>query len=193
MRTRRATWAANDRTARRSCTASAAARPSRTCRSSWAASKAACAASRTTTTGRKRCATASCWTPSATCCCTATPSARWSRWRTASPHANPSNTSPTCAVPPSSAARTTRQPRAGSSWIRARWTSQAMWKTTSTPTRPPANKRRHRAKAVRRKGNNPLFRLRERVGVRVLQITNPSPSTAPEAPAAWPSYRANAR
>jgi hypothetical protein len=84
-----------------------------------------CAASRTTTTGATRCAAPSWWTPSATCCCTATPSARSSRLPTAWRAASRWSASPMCAARPSSAARATPAPRAGSSWIRPRWTSPA--------------------------------------------------------------------
>ena len=71
---------------------------SRTCRSCSAASRRRCGASRTTTTGRTRCAARSWPTPRPTSCSTATPSARSSRSRIASPRASAAPRSTTCAA-----------------------------------------------------------------------------------------------
>ena len=83
--TRRAARAANGRTAPSSSMRSAAARRFPKRRSCSAASRRRCAASPITITGRTRCAAPSCSTPRPICCSMATPSARWSRSRIASP------------------------------------------------------------------------------------------------------------
>ena len=49
----------------------------------WAALGQVCAALPTTTHWSDKVRRPSWWMPSATCCSTATPSVRWSRWRTA--------------------------------------------------------------------------------------------------------------
>jgi hypothetical protein len=91
-----------------SSTASAAARPSRTCPSSWAASKAACAASRTTTTGRTRCAAPSWSTAKCDLLLYGNAERASSRSPTAWPRASRWRKSPMCAAPPSCAARPIR-------------------------------------------------------------------------------------
>jgi hypothetical protein len=72
--------------------------------------------------------------PRPTCCCTAMPSARSSRWRTASPGASRWSRSPTCAARPSSCATGMRR-TASSSSTPPRWTGPAASTSTSTRTR----------------------------------------------------------